>query len=107
MAPALTKENVKAAESLALEPSQSSTVTGETASAPSNQQLTAAYIGMATNVDAEPKESSAASLRRHFGVDGRLTTVKDVVTGLKDSFSGLKQSINMVLKMNGVDPITR
>lgn len=61
---------------------------------------------MATNVDTEPKESPAASLRRNVGVDGRLTTVEDVVTGLKDSVSGLKQSIDMVLKMNGVEPVT-
>ncbi|KAG2298742.1 hypothetical protein Bca52824_035214 [Brassica carinata] len=59
---------VKTAESLALEQSQSSTVTGETELTPSNQQLTAACIETATNtkgkvyglglfqyVDAEPK----------------------------------------------------
>ncbi|KAF3589885.1 hypothetical protein F2Q69_00027174 [Brassica cretica] len=103
---------VKAAEALALERSQSSTETGETASAPSNQQLSAAYIEMATNtkgrvyglgslqyVDVEPKESPAASLRRSVEVDERLTTVEGVVTGLK-------QSIDLLLKMNGVDPVT-
>ncbi|KAF3514468.1 hypothetical protein F2Q69_00010130 [Brassica cretica] len=118
---------VKAAEALALERSQSATATGENASAPSTQQLNAAYIETATNtkgrvyglgslqyVDADPKESPAASLRRNVGVDGRLTTVEGVVTwlkddvsGLKDDVSGLKQSINLLLKMNGVDPITR
>ncbi|CAH8358484.1 unnamed protein product [Eruca vesicaria subsp. sativa] len=109
---------VKAAESLALERSESATATGETASATSTQQLNAAYIEMATNtkgrvyglgslqyVDAEPKESPAASLCRSVGVDGRLTTVEGVVTGLKDDFSGLKQSIDLLLRMNGVDPV--
>ncbi|CAN6828386.1 unnamed protein product [Brassica oleracea] len=80
---------VKAAEALALERSQSATATGENASAPSTQQLNAAYIETATNtkgrvyglgslqyVDADPKESPAASLRRNVGVDGRLTTVE-------------------------------
>ncbi|KAL0801738.1 hypothetical protein Bca101_056914 [Brassica carinata] len=74
---------VKTAESLPLEQSQSSTETGETESTPSNQQLTAACIDMATNtegrvyglgllqyVDSEPKESPAASLLRNVGVDG-------------------------------------
>ncbi|KAF3583420.1 hypothetical protein F2Q69_00028949 [Brassica cretica] len=56
-------------------------LTCETASAPSNQQLTVAYIEIVTNVDAEPKESPAASLCRNVGVDGRLTTVQSVVTG--------------------------
>ncbi|XP_048606196.1 uncharacterized protein LOC125583386 [Brassica napus] len=118
---------VKAAEALALERSQSATATGENASAPSTQQLNAAYIETATNtkgrvyglgslqyVDADPKESPAASLRRNVGVDGRLTTVEGVVTwlkddvsGLKDDVPGLKQSIDLLLKMNGVDPITR
>ncbi|KAL0790820.1 hypothetical protein Bca101_007066 [Brassica carinata] len=108
-----------AAEALALERSQNATATGETASAPSTQQLNAAYIEMATNtkgrvyglgsfqyVDAQPKESPAASLHRNIGLDGRLTTVEGVVTGMKDDVSGLKESIDLLLKMNGVDPIT-
>ncbi|KAL0805754.1 hypothetical protein Bca101_098245 [Brassica carinata] len=91
----------------------------ETASALSTQQLNAAYIEMATNtkgrvyglgsfqyVDAQPKESPAASLHRNIGLDGRLTTVEGVVTGMKDDVSGLKESIDLLLKMNGVDPIT-
>ncbi|CAH8362118.1 unnamed protein product [Eruca vesicaria subsp. sativa] len=63
-------------------------------------------LGSLQYVDAEPKESPAASLRRSVGVDGRLTTVEGVVTGLKDDFSGLKQSIDLLLRMNGVDPVT-
>uniref|UniRef100_A0A0D3CT97 Uncharacterized protein n=1 Tax=Brassica oleracea var. oleracea TaxID=109376 RepID=A0A0D3CT97_BRAOL len=102
---------VEAAEALALERPQSATATGENVSALSTQQLNDAYIEY---VDAEPKESPAASLRRNVGVDGRLTTVEGVVTGLKDDVSGLKddvsglkQTIDLLLKMNGVDPITR
>uniref|UniRef100_A0A0D3C3V2 DUF1664 domain-containing protein n=1 Tax=Brassica oleracea var. oleracea TaxID=109376 RepID=A0A0D3C3V2_BRAOL len=71
-------------------------------------------LGSLQYVDAEPKESPAASVRRNVGVDGRLTTVEGVVTGLKDDVSGLKddvsglkQTIDLLLKMNGVDPITR
>ncbi|KAL0681235.1 hypothetical protein Bca4012_048082 [Brassica carinata] len=114
-----TETYVMAAEALALERSQNATATGETASAPSTQQLNAAYIEMATNtkgrvyglgsfqyVDAQPKESPAASLHRNIGLDGRLTTVEGVVTGMKDDVSGLKESIDLLLKMNGVDPIT-
>ncbi|CDY61744.1 BnaCnng38430D [Brassica napus] len=75
-------------------------LTCETASAPSNQQLTVAYIEMVTNVDAEPNESPAASLCRDVGVDGQLTTDDcrppdslSVVTGLKDDVSRLNYII--------------
>ncbi|CAN6843176.1 unnamed protein product, partial [Brassica oleracea] len=94
---------VKAAEALALERPQSATATGRVYG-----------LGSLQCVDAEPKESPAASVRRNVGVDGRLTTVEGVVTGLKDDVSvlkddvsGLKQTIDLLLKMNGVDPITR
>ncbi|XP_048606293.1 uncharacterized protein LOC106374814 isoform X2 [Brassica napus] len=117
---------VKAAEALALERSQGSCLTDETPSAPSTQQLNAAYIEVATNgkgrvyglgsiqdIDDEPSETAPASLFTHVAVDGRLTTMEGVVTCLKDDVSGLKEDvigikrgIEVLMKMNGVDPVT-
>ncbi|CAN6840501.1 unnamed protein product, partial [Brassica oleracea] len=98
----------------------------ETPSAPSTQQLNAAYIEVATNgkgrvyglgsiqdIDDEPSETAPASLFTHLAVDGRLTTMEGVVTCLKDDVSGLKEDvigikrgIEVLMKMNGVDPVT-
>lgn len=117
---------VKAAEALALERSQGSCPTDETPSAPSTQQLNAAYIEVATNgkgrvyglgsiqdIDDEPSETAPASLFTHVAVDGRLTSVEGVVTSLKDDVSGVKEDVTgikrgleVLMKMNGVDPIT-
>ncbi|KAL0814829.1 hypothetical protein Bca101_071272 [Brassica carinata] len=115
-----------AAEALALERSQGSCLTDETPSAPSTQQLNAAYIEVATNgkgrvyglgsiqdIDDEPSETAPASLFTHVAVDGCLTTMEGVVTCLKDDVSGLKEDvigikrdIEVLMKMNGVDPVT-
>ncbi|KAG2256081.1 hypothetical protein Bca52824_075375 [Brassica carinata] len=83
---------VKAAEVLALERSQSATATGENASAPSTQQLNAAYIESMGLVHFSmlmlTPRNLRQLLRRNVGVDGRLTTVEGVVTWLKDDASG-------------------
>ncbi|KAF8098769.1 hypothetical protein N665_0258s0002 [Sinapis alba] len=135
MALSLTKRAeglVKAAEALALERSQGSCLGDETWSDhkvpvwvmkphlhPLPQQLNAAYIEVATNgkgrvyglgsiqdIDYEPSETAPASLFTHVAVDGRLTTVEGVVTSLKEDTSGIKRGLEVLMKMNGVDPIT-
>ncbi|WZZ71872.1 hypothetical protein YC2023_083242 [Brassica napus] len=70
-------------------------------------------LGSIQDIDDEPSETAPASLFTHLAVDGRLTTMEGVVTCLKDDVSGLKEDvigikrgIEVLMKMNGVDPVT-
>ncbi|KAH0893902.1 hypothetical protein HID58_056331 [Brassica napus] len=70
-------------------------------------------LGSIQDIDDEPSETAPASLFTHVAVDGRLTTMEGVVTCLKDDVSGLKEDvigikrgIEVLMKMNGVDPVT-
>ncbi|WZZ52569.1 hypothetical protein YC2023_052676 [Brassica napus] len=65
------------------------------------------------DIDDEPSETAPASLFTHVAVDGRLTTMEGVVTclkddvfGLKEDVIGIKRGIEVLMKMNGVDPVT-
>ncbi|CAN6888808.1 unnamed protein product, partial [Brassica oleracea] len=70
-------------------------------------------LGSIQDIDDEPSETAPASLFTHVAVDGCLTTMEGVVTCLKDDVSGLKEDvigikrdIEVLMKMNGVDPVT-
>lgn len=70
-------------------------------------------LGSIQDIDVEPSETAPASLFTHVAVDGRLTSVEGVVTSLKDDVSGVKEDVTgikrgleVLMKMNGVDPIT-
>ncbi|CAF2054519.1 unnamed protein product [Brassica oleracea var. botrytis] len=70
-------------------------------------------LGSIQDIDDEPSETAPASLFTHVAVDGCLTIVEGVVTCLKDDVSGLKEDvigikrgIEVLMKMNGVDPVT-
>lgn len=63
-------------------------------------------LGSIQDIDYEPSETAPASLFTHVAVDGRLTTVEGVVTSLKEDTSGIKRGLEVLMKMNGVDPIT-
>ncbi|CAH8330874.1 unnamed protein product [Eruca vesicaria subsp. sativa] len=70
-------------------------------------------LGSIQDIENEDTETAPASLFTHVGFDARLTTVEGIVTGvkedvtvLKDGFSAVKRGIELLMKMNGVDPIT-
>ncbi|KAL0773867.1 hypothetical protein Bca101_039018 [Brassica carinata] len=69
-------------------------------------------LGSIQDIDDEPSETAPASLFTHprlmdaTTMEGVVTCLKDDVSGLKEDVIGIKRGIEVLMKMNGVDPVT-